>query len=147
MLCEPVDEIVNFKSGPCEVSTPDTLCCDGKSHLKQIFGLPEYYWRDSCCGETAYSRIVFRTAWPLVTPCVTFVTLWPLWPSLWDMLPKSFKALCWFAAMVNLVWDVQILNVAVPRRLTLKLTNAVVIQSFPKLSDATMNTQNFCFPF
>jgi len=55
MLCEPVDEIVNFKSGPCEVSTPDTLCCDGKSHLKQIFGLPEYYWRDSCCGETAYS--------------------------------------------------------------------------------------------
>lgn len=55
MLCEPVDEIVNFKSGPCEVSSPDTLCCDGKSHLKQIFGLPEYYWRDSCCGETAYS--------------------------------------------------------------------------------------------
>lgn len=64
MLCEPVDEIVNFKSGPCEVSTPDTLCCDGKSHLKQIFGLPEYYWRDSCCGETAYSRMVFRTAQP-----------------------------------------------------------------------------------
>jgi len=55
MLCEPVDELVNFESGPCSESTDEVLCCSGKSHLKQIFALPEYYWRDSCCGEQGYS--------------------------------------------------------------------------------------------
>jgi hypothetical protein len=55
MMCEPVDDLINFKSGPCDQATDTTLCCGGKSHLKQIFGLPEYYWRDSCCGDTAYS--------------------------------------------------------------------------------------------
>jgi len=55
MLCEPVDEIMNFESGPCDASNDETLCCGGQSHLRQIFGLPEYYWRDSCCGEQPYS--------------------------------------------------------------------------------------------
>ena len=64
MLCEPVEELINFESGPCEVSDEETLCCDGKSHLKQIFGLPEYYWRDSCCGDTAYSRNEFTDTIP-----------------------------------------------------------------------------------
>ena len=59
MLCEPVDELVNFESGPCDETTDEVLCCNGKSHLKQIFALPEYYWRDSCCGEQGYSRRVF----------------------------------------------------------------------------------------
>jgi len=55
MLCEPVEELINFQSGPCDSSNDDILCCNGQSHLRQIFGLPEYYWRDACCGPTAYS--------------------------------------------------------------------------------------------
>lgn len=55
MLCEPVDELINFQSGPCETSNDEILCCENQSNLRQIFGLPEYYWRDACCGATAYS--------------------------------------------------------------------------------------------
>lgn len=60
--CLAVDEIFSYENGSCENSTDLALCCNGLSHLREIFGMTVDYWNNECCGSMAYWGGIYKCA-------------------------------------------------------------------------------------
>ena len=52
--CLAVDDIFGYQNSACSNSSDLALCCDGLSHLREIYGMTVDYWNNQCCGSMAY---------------------------------------------------------------------------------------------
>lgn len=53
--CLTVEEMFNYTSETCSNHTDLYICCNGVSHVREIYGLTVDYWNNQCCGSMAYN--------------------------------------------------------------------------------------------